>query len=52
MAYAAKLHHAGIDVKTVIYNGMGHAYFDNAGVYPQCEDCIEEMGAFMLEHSK
>ncbi|MGN1343773.1 MAG: alpha/beta hydrolase [Traorella sp.] len=52
IAYAAKLHDANIPVETVIYNGMGHAYFDNTGVYPQCEDCIEEMGNFMLKYSK
>ncbi len=52
MAWAAKLHANGVKVKTVIYNGMGHAYFDNCGVYPQCEDCIDEMGAFILENSK
>lgn len=52
ISYAAKLHNAGVDVKTVIYNGMGHAYFDNTGVYPQCEDCIEEMGQFILEQCK
>lgn len=50
LAYAAKLHHAGIPVKTIIYNGLGHAYFDNAGVYPQCEDCIDEMAKFILEN--
>lgn len=49
MAYAAKLHAAGIETKTVLYNGMGHAYFDNTGVYPQCEDCIEEIGQFIKE---
>lgn len=52
MAWAAKLHAHGVKVKTIIYNGMGHAYFDNCGVYPQCEDCIEEMGQFILENSK
>lgn len=50
MAWAAKLNHAGVKVKTIIYNGMGHAYFDNCGVYPQCEDLIDEMGQFILEN--
>lgn len=50
LAYGAKLHDAGIDVTTIVYNGMGHAYFDNTGVYPQCEDCIDEMGKFILAH--
>lgn len=34
----------------VLYKGFGHAYFDNTGVYPQCEDCIDEMARFVLEH--
>lgn len=51
LSYAAKLHAAGIKVKAVVYKGFGHAYFDNCGVYPQCEDCIIEMGKFILENS-
>lgn len=50
LAYSAKLAHAGVEVQTIVYNGLGHAYFDNCGVYPQCEDCIDEMGRFILEH--
>lgn len=52
LAYGAKLHDANIEVTTIVYNGMGHAYFDNAGIYPQCEDCIDEMGKFILSHTK
>ena len=52
LAYAAKLTAAGIETKTVLYKGFGHAYFDNTGFYPQSEDCIIEMGNFILEHSK
>ena len=52
LGYAAKLHRAGVETKVVLYKGMGHAYFDNTGVYPQCEDCIDEMGQFILDHSK
>ena len=29
-----------------------HAYFDNCGVYPQCEDLIVEMGEFINSHAK
>lgn len=50
LGYGVKLHKAGVDTKMVLYKGFGHAYFDNTGVYPQCEDCIEEMGKFILEH--
>ena len=34
----------------VLYKGFGHAYIDNTGVYPQCEDCIDEMVSFILAH--
>ena len=44
LAWGAKLHANHVPVRAMIYNGLGHAYFDNCGVYPQCEDCIEEMG--------
>ncbi|MCI6092242.1 alpha/beta hydrolase [bacterium] len=50
LGYAVKLHNAGVDTTAVLYKGFGHAYFDNAGVYPQCEDCIDEMARFMPEH--
>lgn len=52
LGYGVKLHQAGVETKMVLYKGFGHAYFDNTGVYPQCEDCIEEMAAFVLEHCK
>lgn len=52
LGYAAKMHKAGVETKVVLYKGFGHAFFDNTGVYPQCEDCIQEMGNFILEHSK
>jgi len=52
LAYAAKLTKAGVETKTVLYKGFGHAYIDNIGVYPQSEDCAIEMGKFILEHSR
>lgn len=52
LAWAAKLHKAGVETKAIVYNGLGHAYFDNCGVLPQTEDCIEEMGKFIIEHTK
>lgn len=51
LAYAAKLTKAGVDTKTVLYKGFGHAYADNVGVYPQSEDCAIEVGKFILEKS-
>ena len=50
--YGVKLHKAGVETKAICYKGFGHAYFDNTGVYPQTEDCCEEMAAFILEKSK
>lgn len=47
LGYGAKLHKVGVETKMVLYKGFGHAFFDNTGVYPQCEDCIDEMGIFM-----
>lgn len=52
LAYAAKLTKAGVQTKTVLYKGFGHAYADNVGVYPQSEDCAIEVGKFILEFSK
>lgn len=52
LGYGVKLHKAGVETKTVVYKGFGHAYFDNTGVYPQCEDCVIEMGKFIMEQSK
>lgn len=50
LAYAKKLVQAGVETKTVVYKGMGHAYGDNIGVYPQSEDCAIEMGQFIMDH--
>ncbi|WP_411167622.1 alpha/beta hydrolase [Clostridium sp. MB05] len=52
LAYAAKLTKAGVDTTTILYKGLGHAYGDNIGVYPQSEDCAIEMGNFILKYSK
>ncbi|MGN0251204.1 MAG: alpha/beta hydrolase [Oliverpabstia sp.] len=51
LGYAVKLHKAGIDTTAVLYKGFGHAFFDNTGVYPQCEDCIDEMAKFVAMHA-
>ncbi len=50
LGYGAKLHRAGVETTMVLYHGFGHTFFDNTGVYPQCEDCIDKMGAFILKH--
>lgn len=50
LGYGVKLHKAGVETKMLLYKGFGHAYFDNTGVYPQTEDCVDEMAAFVLSH--
>ena len=52
LAYAKKLNDAHVDTTTIVYKGMGHAYGDNIGVYPQSEDCAIEMGKFIEKYSK
>lgn len=52
LGYGVKLHEAGVEVKMVLYKGFGHAFFDNTGVYPQCEDCIDEMGEFIWHYCR
>ena len=51
LAYARKLVQAGVDTTTIVYKGMGHAYGDNIGVYPQSEDCAMEMGNFIMKYA-
>ncbi|EUJ23925.1 alpha/beta fold family hydrolase [Listeria grandensis FSL F6-0971] len=52
LAYARKLTLAGIDTTTVVYKGLGHAYIDKVGYYPQSEDCVLEMIDFIGKHRK
>ena len=48
-AWAHKLNDKGIDVKLVVYNGLGHGYINATGVFPQAEDLIDEMGKFIYK---
>lgn len=50
LGYGVKLYQAGVETQMVLYKGFGHAYIDNIGVYPQSEDCIDEMAGFVLKH--
>ncbi|WP_297633672.1 alpha/beta hydrolase [uncultured Clostridium sp.] len=52
LAYGKKLKKANVKVKTVLYKGLGHAYGDNVGVYPQSEDCAYEMIKFIKENKR
>lgn len=51
IAWAHKLQDAGVFVKVVVYNGMGHGYLNAMGVFPQAEDVIDEMGEFIRKCS-
>ncbi|MDE7220679.1 MAG: alpha/beta hydrolase [Oscillospiraceae bacterium] len=48
IAWAHKLRDAGVQVKVVVYNGMGHGYLSAMGVFPQAEDVVDEIGEFIL----
>lgn len=52
LGYGVKLYEAGVETKIILYKGFGHAFLDHTGVYPQCEDCIDEMAEFILNHSE
>lgn len=47
IAWAHKLQDAGVPVKVIVYNGMGHGYLNAMGVFPQAEDVVDEMGKFI-----
>jgi acetyl esterase/lipase len=46
-AYARKLARSGVKTKLVQYNGMDHAFMDKIGLYPQAEDCMNEIAQGM-----
>ncbi|MGE7215859.1 alpha/beta hydrolase [Priestia koreensis] len=41
--YAKRLTKAGVSSSVIRYKGMDHAFIDKMGVYPQAEDCMEEI---------
>lgn len=41
--YAKRLCNDGIEIRTIRYKGMDHAFLDKCGYYPQAEDCINEI---------
>lgn len=51
LAYAKKMTDLGNKPEFTIYKGMGHAYIDHMGNYPQAEDCAKDIGDFILRHS-
>ena len=50
LAYAKKLNDLGVETTFTHYNGLGHAYLDHIGNYPQAEDCVADIGEFMRKN--
>ncbi len=50
LAYAKKLTKLGIDTTFTCYCGLGHAYLDHVGNYPQAEDCVSDIGEFIRKN--
>lgn len=42
-AYAKTALKAGVNLKTIVYRGLGHGFADQIGVIPQAEDCMKEI---------
>lgn len=51
LAYARQLVEQGVPTTFTMYKGMGHAYIDHMGNYPQAEDCSIDIGNFILKES-
>ena len=50
--YAKKLIDLGIDTTFTLYEGMGHAYIDHIGNYPQAEDCVTDISDFVKKNRR
>lgn len=48
-AYARHAVQAGVQLKTIVYRGLGHGFADQIGVMPQGEDLMAEIAAMMGE---
>ena len=44
-AYAHLLARSSVPTKCIRYQGMDHAFLDKIGLYPQAEDCVQEIAA-------
>ncbi|QWU18279.1 alpha/beta hydrolase [Paenibacillus sophorae] len=42
-AYARKLSGCGVKTRLIQYNGTNHGFLDKLGLYPQAEDCLDEI---------
>lgn len=52
LAYARKLVDLGVDTTFTLYKGMGHAYIDHVGNYPQAEDCMRDISEFIKKNRR
>ena len=52
LAYAKKLIDVNVETKVTFYKGMGHAYIDQIGHFPQAEDCIDDISTFVKKHRR
>ncbi|WP_099224415.1 alpha/beta hydrolase [Listeria costaricensis] len=50
LAYAKKLNQLGVETTFTYYCGLGHAYLDHIGNYPQAEDCVADIGEFIKKN--
>ncbi len=46
-AYANALHSAGVRVKAIRYNGVGHAFLDKVGVWKYADDSISDISKYL-----
>jgi acetyl esterase/lipase len=46
-AYARKLSEAGVQVKALRYNGLGHAFLDKVGVWPYADGCVADIADYI-----
>lgn len=47
-AYGRKLIRDGVKTKVIRYNGVDHAFIDKIGIYPQAQDCMNEVAKAFL----
>lgn len=46
--YGVRLEEAGVPVRNIRYGGVGHAFLDKYGFFPQAEDCVREIAMDLI----
>lgn len=46
-AYMRKLQKAKVPIKTICYLGLSHGFINHVGIFPQTEDCVDEIVNFI-----